>query len=166
MITRDRRRRAAAFGFMSQLRIRYRRSPIVQTATAFQGRPIQGADRAADGKIEGRDGETMMFLDLCRGPSYHLALFSGTELEAVGDEQLGNAAATLIERALAGTIVHTILAERPAGGAGHLDVDRYLHQRYGFDKPGYVIIRPDGYVGHIRLLSATDEALAWLNLFA
>ena len=163
IITRSRGSRTAASGFMSQFRIRYRRSPIVQTATDFRGRSTQAGDRASDGKIKEPSGQKRMLLELCRGPSYHLLLFSGLSSAAVGEDKLQAAVIPLLGRLPTGTMTHLICTEGVASNTGYVDVDGFLHRRYGFDSPGYVLVRPDCHVEHIGLLSSTDEVLSWLD---
>ena len=51
------------------------------------------------------------------------------------------------------------------GSGGYLDEEGKLHARYGFVEPGYVLVRPDGHVAHIGLLSAMDKLLAWLESY-
>ncbi|KAI0593845.1 FAD binding domain-containing protein [Biscogniauxia sp. FL1348] len=151
------------FEFISQLRVRYRRSPAVGTAPGFAG-PIRGGDRAADGKISTEaEGEGEMWLqELFTPDSHHLVLFSGgTAATMEGD--LRRAEARFLERAGddARVKVHTVVARE--GQAGYVDVGEELHDMYGFrDGPGYVLVRPDGYVAHIGPLSALDGASEWL----
>ena len=60
-------------------------------------------------------------------------------------------------------MTHLICTEGVASNTGYVDVDGFLHRRYGFDGPGYVLVRPDCHVEHIGLLSSTDEVLSWLD---
>ncbi|KAI1484633.1 FAD binding domain-containing protein [Biscogniauxia mediterranea] len=157
------------FEFISQLRVRYRRSPAVGTAPGFAG-PIRGGDRAADGKIrtgEGDgEGEEKWLQELFTPDSHHLVLFSGGGGAATAEGDLRRAEARFLEHAGddARVKVHTVVGEGEGGHqAGYVDVGGELHDMYGFkDGAGYVLVRPDGYVAHIGPLSALDGASEWL----
>jgi 2-polyprenyl-6-methoxyphenol hydroxylase-like FAD-dependent oxidoreductase len=169
----DRGRRAKLFRFMSELGIRYRQSPIVGTASSYRG-PLRGGDRAPDGTLKGPGDSagpecaTTSLLELCAVPAgHHLVVFGGCGshktvdegiLEAVAKGFLG--AVTVSEK------VHRVFfkVEEPSRG-GYLDWEGKLHARYGFVEPGYVLVRPDGHVAHIGLLSAMDKLLAWLETY-
>jgi 2-polyprenyl-6-methoxyphenol hydroxylase-like FAD-dependent oxidoreductase len=170
-VVSDRGRRARLFRFMSQLGIRYRHSPIVGTASSYHG-PLRGGDRALDGTLKGPGADTdtehtTSLLALCTAAGHHLVVFAGSgEHKAVDEGALervvegffwGNAGRGKVHR------VSTKGAE--PGSGGYLDEEGKLHARYGFVEPGYVLVRPDGHVAHIGLLSAMDELLAWLESY-
>jgi hypothetical protein len=140
-------RREKIFRFVSGLGIRYRRSPIVGTSEAFTG-PVKGGDRAPDG-ICRTPAETEKFLlELCRGEMFHLILFSGT----------------LLTNDLGKIEVHKVYSSNTEDSLGLLDLEGKLHEAYGFDKPGYVLIRPDTYIAHIGLQSSMDSMLEWVKV--
>ncbi|KAI0965876.1 FAD binding domain-containing protein [Xylaria arbuscula] len=148
------------FEFISQLRIRYRHSNIVGTATGFNG-PIKGGDRARDGKIRGPDGELWM-LDLLDPTNHHLVLFSGSGSNKASEGDLNRAETSFLGETKTAVKVHTIFSEQQNAQAGYLDLDGSLHTAFGFTNAGYVLIRPDGYIAHIGYLTAVAEAAKWL----
>ncbi|KAI0870141.1 FAD binding domain-containing protein [Hypoxylon argillaceum] len=148
------------FQFISQLRIRYRHSDIVGTASGFGG-PVKGGDRAGDGKIRGPEGE-MWFLDLLDPTSHHLMLFSGSGSSKVSEGELNRAETSFLEESKTAVKVHAIFSEEQNGQAGYVDVEGALHETFGFTNAGYVLIRPDGYIAHIGPLTAVGEATKWL----
>lgn len=149
------------FRFMSELGIRYRHSPIVGTASNYSG-PLRGGDRAPDAALQGSDGSTSM-LGLCTGPGHHFILFSGTGTAAADDAALQSHADSFNAASANLAKTHKIFTQRSLGSSGYIDEEGQLHARYGFVEPGYVLVRPDGYMAHIGPLSAMDGLLAWLK---
>ncbi|KAK8120154.1 hypothetical protein PG999_004274 [Apiospora kogelbergensis] len=177
----DGARRNRMFRFLSQLGVRYRRSSIVGTAEGFAG-PVLGGDRAPDGpvvefgeeKLQKKQRELRLH-HLLVPEKHHLLLFSGVTSSSgtVSREDLQQAAKTFQNDNPGGAaLVHVLIAGpsscggRPPSlnGDYYLDVDGVLHGRYGFgDGPGYVYVRPDGYVAHIGPLSAIQSFTKWLE---
>ncbi len=62
-----------------------------------------------------------------------------------------------------GAEVYRIYYGDVADQSGLIDIDGSLHKTYGFDKPGYVLIRPDTYVAHIGLQSSRSNLVEWLR---
>ncbi|KAI0437839.1 FAD binding domain-containing protein [Xylaria telfairii] len=149
------------FQFISQLRIRYRRSDIVGTANGFYG-PIKGGDRAVDGKIKNAEGHEFWFLDLLTPTSHHLMLFSGSGSNQATEGELNRAETSFLENAKTAAKVDTIFSEQWDGQPGYVDLEGALHKAFGFNNAGYVLIRPDGYIAHIGPLAAIGEATRWL----
>ncbi|KAI0102498.1 FAD binding domain-containing protein [Nemania sp. FL0031] len=152
------------FQFISQLRIRYRHSDIVGTASGFRG-PVKGGDRAPDGKIRGPEDGEMWLLDLLTPTEHHLMLFSGSGANKASEGELNRAEARFLEDANTAVKVHAIFSEEERDGqgqAGYVDVEGELHKTLGFMDAGYVLIRPDGYIAHIGPLEAVGEAAKWL----
>ena len=166
---RDRGRRARLFRFVSELGIRYRHSPIVGTASSYRG-PLRGGDRAPDGTLKDpTDTErTTSLLALCAAPAgHHLVVFAGSGGYKAVDE---GALERVVEGFLGGSAgwgkVHRVSTkETEPGSGGYLDWEGKLHARYGFVEPGYALVRPDGHVAHIGLLSAMDKLQAWLESY-
>jgi len=157
----DRGRRAKMFRFISELGIRYRHSPIVSTASIYTG-PLRGGDRAPDATLQGSDGSTSM-LGLCTGPGFHFILFSGTGSVVADDGALQNHADIFIKANGNLAKSHKVFTQKSLGSSGYVDEKGQLHARYGFVQPGYVLIRPDGYVAHIGPLSAMEEFMEWFK---
>lgn len=158
VVTRARERRARAFGFMSQLRIRYRRGGVVGNAPGWRG-PVRGGDRAPDGTLaEGR-----WFLELCRGVGYHFAVFAGVGERAASRSEVETALRRYDDFKREKSTVHVVCSSQEQAADGwHVDVGGGLHGRYGFKGPGYVLIRPDGHVEHIGPLGSLASLAAWL----
>jgi hypothetical protein len=168
-LLKDRGRRAKLFRFISQLGIRYRNSPIVGSASSYQG-PVRGGDRAPDGPLQGIDGTTTSLHVLCRGPTHHLILFSGRGTTAVDETVLQGAAASFLEANSSWVKMHKILTTTttpaPAvswGSSDYVDAEGQLHTRYGFTESGFVLVRPDGHVAYIGPLSTINELQVWVE---
>lgn len=139
--------------FFSELGVKYRRSSVVHTADGFEG-PVRGGFRAPDGRIRTADGRDDSLLNLLRGSVYHLLLFSAT-----ADQKDVEEAERQFVGLNRGVQVHTIVDEAP-GPKGVVDLSKGLHKRYGFEsRPGYVLVRPDGYVENIGYLDSFDDLL-------
>jgi 2-polyprenyl-6-methoxyphenol hydroxylase-like FAD-dependent oxidoreductase len=162
-VIKDRGRRAKLFRFMSQLGIRYRNSPIVGSASNYQG-SLRGGDRAPDGTLQGLDGTTTTLLALCVGPTHHLILFSGRGITAVDEEALQGAGASFLKANSGWVKLHKVLsADALRGSCGRVDEEGRLHARYGFTEPGYVLVRPDGHVAYIGPLSTMNQLQVWVE---
>ncbi|PVH77924.1 hypothetical protein DL98DRAFT_517059 [Cadophora sp. DSE1049] len=149
----DASRRASRMRFVSQLGIRYRDSPIVGNSRTWNGK-LRGGNRAADGKLLGSGGETTL-IGLLTGPEYHLFLFSGVGDAALDMQDLCEAEKSLVESKDSITI-HEISTAEQKGGEGFVDVGGKLHDWYGFEGPGFIVVRPDGYIGFIGHLKDKD----------
>ncbi|KAI1339647.1 FAD binding domain-containing protein [Xylariaceae sp. FL0016] len=144
---------------ISQLRVRYRRSDIVGTASGFDG-PVKGGWRAPDGKIKTPNGEKWL-QELFSPGSHHVLLFSGVGSDSASEGDLHRAESSFLEMAKTAVKVHTIFGDEHSGHAGYVDVGA-LHQAYGFNKAGYVLVRPDIYIAHIGYLPSLSEAQEYL----
>jgi 2-polyprenyl-6-methoxyphenol hydroxylase-like FAD-dependent oxidoreductase len=158
---KDRNRRAKLFRFMSQLGIRYRNSPIVGSASNYQG-PLCGGDRAPDGPLQCIDGSTTLHA-LFKGPTHHLILFSGRGTTAVDAKALQGATASFLEANSGWVKVHKVLTAASQGSSDCVDDEGRLHARYGFKESGYVLVRPDGHVAYIGPLSTMNELQLWVE---
>ncbi|KAK4679420.1 hypothetical protein QC764_204010 [Podospora pseudoanserina] len=168
----------AFYKFLSMFGVTYRGvSPIVGTAAGFDGR-IQGGDRLPDGKLWLTSRNTGIISTtvqaLCVGSSHHLLLFSGEH-----SEEQTNALEYAKEKVLSAVSfrldVHFIYRKAKDEPAIALNdyyiwpselVEETLLKRFGFSEqslPGYMFVRPDGYVAHIGPLSTLDEFLSFLR---
>ncbi|KAK0735414.1 FAD binding domain-containing protein [Apiosordaria backusii] len=165
------------YRFLSMFGVTYRKtSAIVGTATGFKG-PVRGGDRLPDVKLlssSSRGLQPTTMQALCVGGSHHLLLFSGSqstkqtnELEYARDEVLRVVAFEMkihfIHRQ--STQDRTAIFNQeylcPAGVAEEIAM-----KQFGFCEeflPGYILVRPDGYVAHIGPLAALDELLLFLR---
>ena len=166
-------RRRYLFSFISQLGISYhkRESVIVGTAPGWNG-PVRGGDRLADGKIvaSGQDKVETMLQRICMGREWHLVVFVGCE----ADEQRRTLLRTAIHRVVSASkwdlkthyIVSgewEVLGDSPS--CWYADLDGALHVEFGFSKtPGYVLVRPDGYVGYIGPWESLDYLIRFVGL--
>jgi 2-polyprenyl-6-methoxyphenol hydroxylase-like FAD-dependent oxidoreductase len=158
-VMRDPSTRAQRFRFISQLGIRYRNSPIVGQASPWKG-ALRGGDRAPDRELGGLDGDQSV-LGLCKGLSFHLLLFSGIGDAMANDERLEEAAADFLDGGGASVKIHKIVSSPAANSHGNIDQEDKVHELYGFNEPGYVLVRPDGYISFIGLLSTMAELKMW-----
>ncbi|KAL2758326.1 hypothetical protein ACRALDRAFT_2040541 [Sodiomyces alcalophilus JCM 7366] len=148
----SRERRARGFRFISQLGIKYRRSPLVGTAAGFDG-PVKGGWRAPNGRVVDLDRpgasrnttEPGFLLEACSPRNNTILLFSG-HVESL-------------------TIFDMAISDLPKKGARRTENRRYgdvggkLHERYGLKNGGIAVIRPDLYVEYIGPLGSVDELL-------
>lgn len=101
LVVRVRRRREQIIGSMNQLRVRYRRSPVVGTASGWKG-VVRGGDRAPDGEVLVAGDVTSKVSPLLEHlwqsgkgiTSYHLLLFTGTPSSSWFSSAASKAAAT------------------------------------------------------------------------
>ncbi|KAL0938037.1 monooxygenase FAD-binding protein [Colletotrichum truncatum] len=155
----DKARRLRMFTFISQMGIKYRRSPIVHTATGFEG-PVKGGWRAPDGELLDQRGEKgKWLLGLTSNAKHTIVLFSGIlggeeEVKQMEEKIRADARYKELE------IVKVFGGQTFATG-GFRDKDGVLHKRYGFEKEaGLAVVRPDGYVSFIGSAESVEEFLS------
>lgn len=142
-----------AVGFLSQLNIRYRHSPLSVELVRGKGAPPyrfedgpRAGDRAPDALLRGPEGDTRLF-DVLRGTVYGLLLFAGAQASPEAVAKL-TAAAEALERAEPELLrARVIVEEGQAAGAVLVDDRRQAVARYAASAPCAVFIRPDGYIG-------------------
>jgi 2-polyprenyl-6-methoxyphenol hydroxylase-like FAD-dependent oxidoreductase len=149
------------FRFISQLGIRYRESSIVGQASSWKG-GLRGGDRAPDGELNGEGGKKWL-LELCCGVGFHLLLFSGTGDSALDDEKLEEFGSEFCKTGNNSVKFHKILTTPTTDGNGNIDEEGKVHELYGFKEPGYVLVRPDGYISFIGLLNSKAELDIWVK---
>ncbi|KAN0099649.1 FAD binding domain containing protein, partial [Hyaloscypha variabilis] len=149
------------FRFISQLGIRYRQSSIVGQASTWNG-ALRGGDRAPDGELRGPRGPISV-LGLCTGVGFHLLLFSGIGENAVNDQRLNEVGSDFRKNGHHSVKCHKILATGIAGNNTSVDEDSKVHESYGFSEPGYILMRPDGYISFLGTLNTLDELKIWAN---
>ncbi|KAI3322007.1 FAD binding domain-containing protein [Xylariaceae sp. AK1471] len=146
------------YSYISQFGINYRQSSIVYKNTGFSG-PVMAGDRAPDGEVD-IDGETRRLCMILAPELYNFVLFSGSLQNGSELEDMERTAAQFEVRNTDKARIHLIVQEREIK---HIPYSHRLHRIYGFSSPGFVYIRPDGYVAAIGQLEQIDEFLAWLN---
>lgn len=158
--------RSRRYRFISQLAIRYRHSSICETASTYCG-PRRGGDRAPDGRIilPGTQNTTNLY-SLFQGPTHHLLLFSGLGKESLDAEELLETVGTdFPEKEKSWLRIHRIVGQEKRGEDDICDEGGVLHERYGFvNDPGYVLVRPDAYIGYIGTVKGLAEWKASLLL--
>ncbi len=176
--SRSRGRRRRAFHFLSQFAVNYRgRSRIVGDAMggfwfwgSGGGDGVRGGDRLPDGKVwDVLKGAETSLQRVCVGAPHHLVLFSGGDgkqgdLEVAGE--LERAAERVVAACKTEVRVHYISREGRTVEREDWYADREgeLHAKFGFARrPGYVLVRPDGYVAHIGPLAKLDRFVAFLD---
>ncbi|GAB1314827.1 hypothetical protein MFIFM68171_05037 [Madurella fahalii] len=179
ILARSAKRRHSFYQFISELGITYRgSSKIVGTAKGFRG-PVRGGDRLPDGRlllrVEGAEAARETTLHrVCVGRAHHFLLFAagaeagGSSAGKAPDKDQLVAAGEEVMRAFGSEIqVHYIqtggvrLSSRAA--EWYTDPEGSLHGRFGFGCPGYVLVRPDGYIAHIGPLAKLDQLISFLK---
>jgi hypothetical protein len=158
-------RREKIFRFVSGLGIRYRRSPIVGTSQQYTG-SLKGGDRAPDGICRTPADMEKYLLAMCRGDMFHLILFSGIGSRVAAPKEMTSVytrSKALLTNELGKIEIHKVYSSNTEDKLGLQDLEGKLHRAYGFDKPGYVLIRPDAYIAHIGLQSSMDDMLEWVK---
>ncbi|EDN91964.1 hypothetical protein SS1G_07825 [Sclerotinia sclerotiorum 1980 UF-70] len=100
------------------------------------------------------------------GPTHHLLLFSGFGKEAMDAEELLETVGTdFPEKEKSWLRIHRIVSQEKRESDDMCDEDNILHERYGFKtEPGYVLVRPDTYIGYIGTMKGLAEWKASLLL--
>ena len=158
------------FQYVSEFGVRYRDSPLVATAYGFSKETsVLGGDRLPDGKLykalKTEKSKTSIHT-LCAPPKkHHLLFFAGTGAGDLASEVRAKAIAdasaqvpVLLKDDLDTHVIypaeHSLSVE-----AGYVDAENNAHTRYGFAKPSYALVRPDGYIAHVGPLSEVGKAL-------
>ena len=171
------------YQFVSEFGISYRGSPVVGTGsgfpTSYWSEAILGGDRASDGNLqyysasgaleEGAKAPTLQ--GLLVGPGHHLLLFASSGPARATEEalrQVVDKISPLVRGKFESHFLYSgegpKMADESRGASSYIDPEGKLHQRYGFAKqPGYVYVRPDGYIAHIGLLAKLDDFLGYLK---
>jgi 2-polyprenyl-6-methoxyphenol hydroxylase-like FAD-dependent oxidoreductase len=154
-------------GFISELQVNYRSSPIVGGTTwaAFRAGPQPG-DRAPDATVvpAGSRSPTHLF-ELWRGTRHTLVLY-GSPGDAAFLEEIGKA---VRERHAAHVAVVRIVADQTATAGSHddgpvlLDSEESFQRRYGAQPPCLYLVRPDGYLAYRGQPADAEGLKAYLD---
>jgi 2-polyprenyl-6-methoxyphenol hydroxylase-like FAD-dependent oxidoreductase len=133
--------RLRAFGFrtLSQLRINYRGSPVVEEGPSPLRRGPRAGDRLPDAHIV-EHGREHWLQEALATPTYHLLLCGSAQ--SWNDDQL----ARLSERYAGFVAVHRV-AREAAAGVLH-DTRGEAFTRLGVEQTAHYLVRPDGYIGY------------------
>jgi 2-polyprenyl-6-methoxyphenol hydroxylase-like FAD-dependent oxidoreductase len=129
---------------MAEIGIHYRRSSAVSGKT---GRALHAGDRAPDCILfNGASDEAILLLDRLRKPMHQLLLFAGNSTRDAIDldehrKLLAGLYAQVMDTLL---IVHDKSSALPDA---LFDPDGTVHALYEVHPTGFVLIRPDGYIG-------------------
>jgi 2-polyprenyl-6-methoxyphenol hydroxylase-like FAD-dependent oxidoreductase len=142
-------------GFVSQLQIRYRKSPLsVQLGEAPRRGPRAG-DRAPDGTLRDATGAAVRVFELIRGLEPTLLLFTGQRTAGASGAAVEQARA--VAKRLGGPAVKAVIIG--GHGAGETtDPEGRVHESYGVEALSAVLVRPDGYIG-LRCDPLREDAL-------
>lgn len=154
------------FRFITQIGVRYRHSSITR---ASRGTALaKGGDRAPDIEITIR-GERKWLSHLWEGDKHHLVLFSGTGPRAIQSRQMDAISArfkaVFSNTGLDNTRIHRVHASDVGTEADLADVDERVHKSFGFEEPGYALIRPDGYLACLDVASQSEDFLQWVKKY-
>ena len=133
------RGRALGLRAVSQLDIRYRRSPAVQEGRPPPPRGPKAGDRFPDAEVV-RDRRAVWLHEALAAPSFHLVLCGPPDGWADGP------LSALRERNADLLTVHTLALEWTPGVLH--DVSGVALSRLGVDQAAQYLVRPDGHVGY------------------
>ena len=135
----SKRLRGFAFRFISELNIRYRRSPIV-----LEGKPRlrtgpRAGDRLPDTRLT-RDGQAIWLQEAVAGPQYHL-------LACGAPDSWDRSQVTQLTERYGGLVAMHHLTRHAQPGV-LVDPDGKAFQLLGITDAAQYLVRPDGYVAY------------------
>jgi 2-polyprenyl-6-methoxyphenol hydroxylase-like FAD-dependent oxidoreductase len=139
LLLRSSKARTLGFRTVAQLRIQYRRSPIVQEGEPQLSRGPRAGDRLPDARIA-RDEHTGWLQDAVAAPSFHLLLCGPAD-------SWDEARLTALQDRYGGLVAIHRLTREATSGALH-DRDGQAFARLGVDQAAQYLVRPDGYIGY------------------
>jgi 2-polyprenyl-6-methoxyphenol hydroxylase-like FAD-dependent oxidoreductase len=154
LVLRTGRPAGAGFRIVSQLGIRYRRSPAVREGRPRLRRGPRAGDRLPDARVT-RDGQACWLGEALAAPSFHLLLCG-----PVGGWDAGQLA-TLGETLRGLLAVHHLTREASPGALQ--DPDGVALARLGVDERGHYLVRPDGHVGYRAAGTDLRGLQRWLD---
>lgn len=137
-ILSSKRLRERAFRFVSELGIRYRKSPAVTEGSPPLATGPRAGDRLPDGQLI-RDGQPAWLQEELAGPNLHLLLCGAPDVWDL--DQL----AALRARYGGLLIVHTLTRANRKGTL--VDPTGDIFARLGAHDAAQYLVRPDGYIG-------------------
>ncbi|MFJ2645590.1 FAD-dependent monooxygenase [Streptomyces sp. NPDC087420] len=134
-----------------QLALTYHGGPLAAPAHSDATKKLRVGDRAPDSRPADRDGRPVRLFDLFQGPHFTALAYGTRAAEALDRLEWPEAGAPLTRIALG----------EGAGYARHADQvladpRRTTARVYGLTEDTLLLIRPDGYIGHIGHLSTGD----------
>jgi 2-polyprenyl-6-methoxyphenol hydroxylase-like FAD-dependent oxidoreductase len=134
-----------------QLALTYYGGPLAP-ADGVRTETLRVGDRAPDAELRGADGAGIRLFDLFRGPHFTALAYgprAARDLERIAWPTAG----ARLKRLAVGPTV--------ADGPGFSDPAKTLRRAYGLTGDALLLIRPDGYIGHIatsNFLATTQSA--------
>ncbi|HEX7119512.1 MAG TPA: FAD-dependent monooxygenase, partial [Longimicrobiales bacterium] len=158
-VLRSERIRSFAFGFISELRIRYRDSPLAVEGTPAPPAGPRAGDRMPDARVT-RGGRPTWLQQQLAGPHLHLLLCGPPD--RWDDARLD----ALVARHDGLLHVHRLTRDAATGDA-LVDATGTALERLGADDAAQYLVRPDGYIAYRqagRELDGIDGYLArWFD---
>lgn len=160
---------------ISEIALAYRQSPIVHQEQAgvlnrlLHLEKLSAGDRAPDGLLLADQGSSQQRLfEMLHGTRHVLLVFSGLSSSGSGrnkwQEIYGIIAKGYTDVVDAYRIVANERTQQQEGTDGILDdPDGNLHQLYGFQDGGLVLIRPDGYIGFLSRTGSVEGLISYLE---
>jgi len=154
LVLRFRRGVGSGFRIVSQLGIRYRRSPAVREGRPRLRRGPRAGDRLPDARVT-RDGRPCWLGEALAAPAFHLLLcgpvagWDAGQVTALGDRRPDLLA------------IHHLTRE-PSPGALH-DPDGVALARLGVGETAHYLVRPDGHVGYRASGTDLRGLQGWLD---
>ncbi|HEY5061893.1 MAG TPA: FAD-dependent monooxygenase, partial [Gemmatimonadaceae bacterium] len=129
--------------FMSELGIRYRQSPLSREgpgAGALSRHAPHAGDRAPDAPLTEQGGTGRRLFDLFRGPHHTL-------LEFDGESRVDQSWSVTLRRRYGHLVRAFVVSSRGLAQASDaIDDTGAAHKKYGAERGGIFLIRPDGYI--------------------
>ncbi|WP_200938633.1 FAD-dependent monooxygenase [Cellulomonas sp. Root137] len=140
LLVRIRVGRALAFRTISEIAIRYRRSPLSVDGHGAVGRAVRAGDRLPDAPLT-LDGRPTTLHEATAGRGFHLIVHGPADAACLG-----------VERSLGGGPGEVAFHRLSKVAAPHVlhDATGWAHRLLGVDgfKSGHLLVRPDGYVAY------------------
>ena len=154
-------------GQLSELHICYPKSPLVIPDDAWPNHHgFEPGSKPRDAELQHpATKETLSLWRLFLAPSHTLILFSGQAPTSATLSELVNVGATASSPDAVQTIIVWNASTAPANSPSelYLDPEGKAHNRYGLDRPGWYLVRPDQYLAARSATLKTDRLKAYLK---
>ncbi|MCE5290803.1 MAG: FAD-dependent oxidoreductase [Nocardiaceae bacterium] len=125
-----------------QLAITYYGGPLANSGGSTK--TLRAGDRAPGAELIDTSGRKVRLFDLYRGPQFTALAYGDTAARVLDNLEWPNAGAALHKTYIDSASDHNLV-----------DRSHNFRQSYGITEPTLLVVRPDGYLGHI----ATGDAL-------
>ncbi|WP_208452725.1 FAD-dependent monooxygenase [Burkholderia gladioli] len=137
-----------------QLAITYHGGPLAPLDAA-RTRTLAVGDRAPDAVLDGADGRPSRLMDLFRGPHFCLLSWGPRASEMAGRVSWPRRGAPL-------KLIEVSAADAQSDG-GLTDRKSSFRTIYGIEADTILLIRPDGYIGHISSVENFETLIAAID---